>query len=593
VLVRALLLLLAICASYLVVINALLFTGGLAGLISAKTPVVRLDTGTSYSLWPGHFALRNMRLEVADSNVHLVVEVPRGSVRVALRDLLHQHFSATGVRGDDYLIWVRPNARGQRPERTEPLPPLSDAPQREPPTPTDELWSVSLDDVDVGLRELWGADLRYQGAAAVNGGFSLQPRVRTRVGPMTLTFSGGTLHRGDRPLASALRASIHASTPEVEIAAISPDWRDVSAEVSLHAQLDDAAPIGAYFPRLAGLRDGKGPLELRASLRKGQLVGDTRVKYHSEHLRYEHPLFDAEGALYFSAEAPAQDKTVLARLDVPSSTFRTRSKAELEVEKVVIAARLGRNVATPALEHLKTSGNVVSLNAMTLVDLGVIPKDLRVFGGTVSGDFAAETKGMGISTEVRAALSNVRVGAAEWRIGITGRASGIWTAPLDKLTSGELANGLLDIRDLDVARAGRDVNDWRLRIGFPKLTARADPLLVSGGFEASAAELRPALRLAGVTLPRLVDQILGPQSLHVIGRTSVTATQQDVTIDRPVGDSFDVVGRVVHLDRGTYGAFLFRVSPFSLGAHLAPDDSGVSLFAGQNWLQKQLAALPK
>ncbi len=585
--------LVAVYASYLLVANSLLFAGGLAWLIQRKTPVVRLDTGTSYSLWPGHFVLRDMRLEVSDSNVHLVVEAPRGTLRIVLGDLFHQRFSATSVRGSDYLVWIRPNSRGRSPERTDALPPLSDAPQRDPPTPTSKLWSVSLDDVDVGLRELWGADLLYRGLAAVRGGFSLQPRVRANVRPTELTFSGGTLHRGNHPLASALRASIHASTPEVEIAAIIPDWRDVSADVSLDAQLEDAGPIGDYFPRLAGLRDGKGPLELRASLRKGALVGDTHVKYHSGQLRYEHPLFDATGVFYFSADATAKDKTIQARVDVPSSTYRTRSKAELQVEKFTIAARLGRDIVTPSLEHLSTSGNVTSLDAKTLVDLDVIPKGLQVFGGTVAGDFSSETKGMGLITDVRAALRDVKVGTAEWHIAVTGRARGTWTAPLNKPTSGELADGLLDLEAVDVTRPGDDVKDWRLRLGFPKLTASADPLLVSGDFVAYAAELRPALRLAGLKLPRLIDQILGPQSLHVIGRTSVTATRQAVTIDRPVGDSFNVIGRVVHLDRGTYGAFLFRVSPFSVGAHLAPDDSGISLFAGQDWLKKELAALPK
>ncbi len=592
-LLRCLIVVVAVYASYLLVANSLLFTGGLSRLIQAKTPVVRLDTGTSYSLWPGHFVLRDMHLEVSDSNVHVVVEAPSGSIRVVLGDLLHQRFSATSVRGSEYLVWIRPNSRGQSPERTEALPPLSDAPKREPPTPTSELWSVSLDDVDVGLRELWGGDLRYRGPAAVRGGFSLQPRVRARVRPTTLTFSGGALHRGSHALASGLHASIHASTAEVEIAVITPDWRDVSADVSLDAQLDDATAIGAYFPRLAGLRDGKGPLELRASIKNGTLVGSTRVKYRSEHLRYEHPLFEAKGVFYFSAEATAKDKTVEVRVDVPSSTFRTRSKAELAIEKFIIAARLGRDIATPSLEHLRTSGTVTALDAMTLVDLGVIPKDLQVFGGTATGDFEAATKGMGLVTNVRGSLRDVSVGTSEWRIGVTGRASGPWTSPLSKPTSGELSNGLLDLETIDVTRPGRDVNDWRVRIEFPKLTASADPLLVSGAFDAYAPDLRPALRLAGVTLPKLIDSILGPQSLHVVGSTSVTTERQIVAIDRSVGDSLDVVGRVVHLDRGTYGALLFRVPPFSVGAHLAPANSGISLFAGQDWLKKQLALLPK
>jgi hypothetical protein len=73
----------------------------------------------------------------------------------------------------------------------------------------------------------------------------------------------------------------------------------------------------------------------------------------------------------------------------------------------------------------------------------------------------------------------------------------------------------------------------------------------------------------------------------------VTSERQDVTIHRSLPDSLDVVGRVVHLEDGTYGALLFRVSPISVGAYLAPHHSGISLLAGQGWLDAELAKLPK
>ena len=87
-------------------------------------------------------------------------------------------------------------------------PPLFKEPKR--PPLTDEqynLWTIHLEDVDAGVKELWFLEYRFTGTGRAKGGFRLQPERDARTDWCSLTLDGA-LRVGEQTVASRLNGRI-------------------------------------------------------------------------------------------------------------------------------------------------------------------------------------------------------------------------------------------------------------------------------------------------------------------------------------------------------------------------------------------------
>ena len=166
---RSALVLAACFVLHALLVNVALLGGVLGWSITKYSGVVRLSTGSSFCFVPGVVHLRNLHLEVIDSNVHLEIEVRTGRANITLVNLLSKKFSTTAVRGEGFVVRIRPKF-SQLPEaRRAALPPLADPPESGGPPPDPrELWHIDLQGVDAAFDELWVSELRYRGPRPAN-----------------------------------------------------------------------------------------------------------------------------------------------------------------------------------------------------------------------------------------------------------------------------------------------------------------------------------------------------------------------------------------------------------------------------------------
>src|SRR5262249_6058385 len=132
----------------------------------AGTQAVKVDFRRAWSLWPGQVHVSDIRVTMQDRNVQFELLIPSADVTVRLRDLRHRTFHATRVRGSGVAFHFRhrvsPESVGEPFVRELPSipgfedPPLYEAGRQAPSPPEPKrYWTVHIEDVDVGVRDLW------------------------------------------------------------------------------------------------------------------------------------------------------------------------------------------------------------------------------------------------------------------------------------------------------------------------------------------------------------------------------------------------------------------------------------------------------
>ena len=94
---------------YLLVSNAVLFSGVIQRAASAQPEQVELAWDRAYSLWPGRAYVTDLRLRLQDSHVQFRLTVDSASVDVDLLALLHKEFHTRRIRaqGVSYRMLVK------------------------------------------------------------------------------------------------------------------------------------------------------------------------------------------------------------------------------------------------------------------------------------------------------------------------------------------------------------------------------------------------------------------------------------------------------------------------------------------------------
>lgn len=463
---------LGIYAGYLVLVNVLLWSGGLGWLLHEMAPPLRLETGRSYSLWFFRVELRDLHLSAMDSSLHLELEVPRGSVQVRPTELASSTFATSHVRGEAFVFRLRPNYASLPEARRSALPNLADAskPLIDEPTRPEDLWGYDFRGLDVEFSELWISEYRYVGSARIRGGFRLHPQRSLAIYESDIELSEAALHFGlERKLADPFRAKASVEVPEVRFGEEVP-WPEVRLEAEGKGKVLDLDVLEAYLSDGEPWRMSGGPLSLEW-------------------------------------EGQVRDDRVAARLDLATAR--------------VLAAKGETNARAEA---------------------------------TLSG---------------------------RWE----GRAS--------EIPAGQLLDGFVDARGVELHHPQFDVDDWSFRLDFPRLTFERSPWSLKGPLYASAEDARPVVRLLGVPdLPPPLARFLQLPDLGVVGYLEATEQAQAFSIERATSDSMDITGEVVRVPRATFAALLLEADPLCLGVYAGPDESGVNLLAGNDWLRKKLEQLP-
>ncbi|MEO6600746.1 MAG: hypothetical protein ABIQ16_12785 [Polyangiaceae bacterium] len=276
---------------YLVGANVFLNMNGLA-LAFTSTNQVNATIRGGWTVVPGRVHVTGARVTFQDHNIQFSVDMPRGFLVLALRELTQRSFHVLQLRGEG--IAFRTRSRIDPWDKGEPwvgaLPPIPEftspavveawVVESRIPDAEYALWKVHFDDVDVGVSELWAQQFRYKGAGRARGKFQLRPQRELWVGPATLDLQPGLLSVGTYRVAPGLHGHIECLIHPFDpwpVHGVEP-LRYLSAKVRLDSPALDPQ-VYALFGADPSTRvsSAGGTLHVDLETRRGLLTTQSRV----------------------------------------------------------------------------------------------------------------------------------------------------------------------------------------------------------------------------------------------------------------------------------------------------------------------------
>lgn len=339
--------------------SAIFLNFNLLPLAFASTNQIKCTVASGWSIFPGRVHVRKVRLTFEDHNLQFSIDVAHATLDIHLLELTHHTLHMSHMRGDGVAFHLRhrvdpesqhdPAVGAFAPFPEFPGPAVFEAYVPDPPIPDDQynLWTVHMDDVDVGVSEAWAQAFRYRGKGRAKGAFQLRPARALWVGPASLDLEPGILTAGAYRVAPGLHGHIDCTVHPFDVRV--PQGMAVFRYISAHIQLDSPE----LDPQVAALFTGQnGP---QISSQRGSLHLDVETK---------HGVFTPETRLEI-VQHGLEVRT--AQLEVNADRVRLGGEMEgtsdsavlLEVERAVVKEPTALGLP-PYVEH--AAGAVVSDN---------------------------------------------------------------------------------------------------------------------------------------------------------------------------------------------------------------------------------------
>ena len=472
--------LLGLSVVYLLAAN--LFLNLWFGVLFAGTDGIDIKLGRAWTLWPGDVHVRDVRIVFQDPNLQWTLDLQRAEVGVALLPLIRRTFHATRVKGEGTVFRMR--------HRVEPtsvdLPSVKAVPQipefpgpavfepRVPAPPISDqeydLWTVHLEDVDVGVSELWVQQFRYLGSGRARGKFRLRPARELWVGPASLDLEPGALRAGTHTITPALGGRIDCTVHPFDVR--KPKGAEVlryfSVGIALRGEKLDLNAVRLFRPHdPREVRAAGGTLLVRVSTDHGVVVGGSRVEIEQHGLEVTQPR--ASGNVERAKLTLGADQgTGVASLELAGAklAFLGSNAGAVVLERARVTARSsGVDLAKEwELRELVLDEAQAKVNDVRELGAVLAAAGLRPLAGASTLSARGSYRQKVLEGELRAAFDAVRVAAGETQIELDGSASLSAARASLETRSGALV-AQLDGKKLKVSDGGGSVFDARgLRI---------------------------------------------------------------------------------------------------------------------------------
>jgi hypothetical protein len=583
-------------------VNVLLLSGAVGWFLTSATGVLRIDTGRSFSVWPGLVHLRQLHLEVLDSNVHLWLDVPHGRADVLLHELLRRRFVARDVTGEHFVLRVRPKFEQLSERRRAALPPMSAPGGHAETGKPSYLWPIRIANSDAHYDELWISELRYRGDAHVQGGFELVPQQRLSIDPSAVELAGGGLTYGPEQRALELdHALVRAELQQTEVEQLPQQWDTrLAARVELTGKVVDLAFIESLSPELHGLSGGSGELTLRAATERGRWADDFALSYSSRKVAYARGPWRGATALAIRAGSDAKggqgrERALPASLRIERLRLEARGKRVATLDQLYADAELSDTFPTARPHALTLDVQGLSLDQLDALPERLLPEHVRPRSAELGRARAELAWRDGVASgQAEARFHDASFAIGDWSLRQSGKLTlqGVRWKPAAPL---HISAATLDLESVDIRHPGSDeIKSWRVNtqledVRFAPLTQRWTADFVVAGDDA-----KPVLALLGVHgLPPGASDFLAMPGLRVRGSVDLAPNRQELSVHRAESKTIDVKGRLLRLGEQNHAAFLFKAAPLSLGVEVQPDGAHPKLFAGEGWLEQHLPQEPE
>jgi hypothetical protein len=376
--------LLGLYVLYVVAVNSFLNFGFF--LLFEGTNSVNATLGRALSFWPGTAYVRDARIVFQDKNLQWTLDIASATVDVDMIALAQRTFHATSVKGEGAVFRMRHRvdpwglkepataALTQIPEFPGPAVFEATAPEAPLTEATYNLWTVHLEDVDVGVSEAWVQQFRYVGGGRAKGKFRLRPARTLWVGPASLDLDGGRFTAGKYVISPKLsgRLEVVVEPFDVQVPTGVEVFRFISAGVELRGPELSLAVSKLFAPEGPALSAKAGELSVNARTNRGVLVPGSVLTLKQTALDVRHPAVNANAAqTELVAQVKPNGRGEAALLVKGAAVTLEGSTLPITVE--TFAAALESSSADTTAEW--------SLTGAELRDLRAKVADMRSFDG--------------------------------------------------------------------------------------------------------------------------------------------------------------------------------------------------------------------
>ncbi len=278
-------------AAYAGAVRWLLSGPRLRALINADPESLLLDYDEATSVWPGHVAIRNLRIRGSDQNVQWIIRLATARIDYSILALAQRTFRVERLRGDGLSFFLRNKLEPAGVQAADasalpPVPGFADPPLRSDPVqgpePEADPWRIDVRTLLIDhFDDIWVDAFHYRGLGRLEGGFFLRPGLLARIGPARVLFESGRLSIGNTPENLSVAGTVSGTFAPFEPPRVhgSEVWQSVSGRVALDAGFERLASL-QYLARPAAdarLEDGAGSGTIRAAIARGIANGEIRL----------------------------------------------------------------------------------------------------------------------------------------------------------------------------------------------------------------------------------------------------------------------------------------------------------------------------
>jgi len=490
---------------------------------------------------------------------------------------------------------------------------------------------VHIENVDVGVQELWAQMVRYQGEARVRGAFQLRPALNLWVGPAELRFDAGTVSAGSAEVLRDFRGSLTCTVDPFDVRTVvgMQPFQFISARALLSAELA-GLEVSSLFTRALKLADGSGPLDMDIALDHGVFGADSAMMLRTAHVGWKGHRggLDASGDIAVLAGGANADRDVFAvspdetgrahiLIDVPRAAVSI-DDSKISPLQVRHAGAFLSSTSADVTESWKRAAAVLRLQEAKLDDLrwlreAPIAHLSMLEGGRAQagGHFAltGETV-VDLSAWARVDDARVHLASSEWQgngmatleanDGAKAQSSAAGARRSERPSASvENLSGLIQLRDVGVAMGEHKVDGWWADVALQGTrVSAAHGIDATGRVEAKLRDGLPALYMLASSddIPKFVPSLLPLSGLQVALEVDRHCRFTDVRILQASGGPVAAAGRLQFDPENNHGAVLIYTSPValaSMGLELEEHSSHVSPMVGTAWLTERLGPLAR
>ncbi|MEO6603528.1 MAG: hypothetical protein ABIQ16_26830 [Polyangiaceae bacterium] len=465
-------------------------------------------------------------------------------------------------------------------------------------------WTVRVEGLDIGVKELWFFEYRYLGKGHLRGGFTVGPNVM-EVSTAVQDLGPGELRFGaNETIATGLQGQISANIPTVNPKehADAGFMELVTARVNLRTQVESMTSLGAYFEeQQLEIRKGKGPLDVDLYMDRGKLGSKSHLYYQTEAITLKAPGVGVgtDWQLDFDA-AGSKEQLPLVR----STSKLTYLSIAKEMRSFTIQIQGHHEEAQ--LDTIQLSKST-DLKQASLRMPKIVSVDLQDVPPVLTGDLPLKIKG-----EAHASLS-LDMDHEYWTQGpfnastkdLQIDADGVKLAGNIVLKSQLRFNPkkkvnmvqsiALTMRDLSMYAGSRSVTGWWMNLTSPRLTFwNRQPSAFDGTLSVQTRDLDPVLKSLAEkdVISDLIPMFTSLNDFRASARIRATGPMTDVAIASE-SQIWDASGRIYKNGDKSQMALVIGGQAVSLG--IAEEGRGLELkpFAKTGWLDEHLRRFPK